>query len=250
MRLSRRSVCLVDQRPAVVAVVQQHVRRGRVAQVRHHVVDADRALAQGAGDGPSQLQNRAEDAVFLYHRGDAHFEPVCSEVGLYDGFDLGGGVADAPVQTSPARFIVVGRSGVAQAASRQEAAAKRPQPFDALIGVRPRRRHAGMAEPGEAVLIVEGVHDVQCPIDDHFVSQPGACVDPRDSRALAQPVIENAGLDAAHLCGIAHAVLPVERSLFQCHLSLLLVNPAPCRGPRSCRSLCRFAGREAFCHRS
>jgi len=72
------------------------------------------------------------------------------QVRLEDGFDRGGEVADPSVQAPLAEAVILRTASVSQAASREQATAESPEPFETSIGVRPRGCHTRVTEPHEA----------------------------------------------------------------------------------------------------
>src|SRR5690625_860643 len=66
-----------------------------------------------------------------------------------------------------------------------------------------------MADPGQTVVIVACINDIQSPVRNHTESQSATCIDPGTADASAPAVIDHRGLYTSDLAHMGYLVTPL-----------------------------------------
>jgi hypothetical protein len=104
--------------------------------------------------------------------------------------------------------ISVRSAHAGKAAGGNQTAAERSQPLDAVVSIGARCAYTAMAEPCERMFVVERINNIECTVDNDFIPQTGAGIDPGDARAATKAIIENRGFNAAKLAGVDYFICP------------------------------------------
>ena len=99
--------------------------------------------------------------------GDAHLHCPSLWIGLNHRDDLSWQIADSAMKASFALLILLRSAHMRQAARRDEAAGEGVEPAGAGDSGWIWRHQAVVADPCQAVLLVEGIHDIHAPVWNH-----------------------------------------------------------------------------------
>ena len=105
-------------------------------------------------------------------------------------------------------LILFRATHVRQAAGGEQTTAEGAEPVGTPIRERLGRGNAGMAQPGQTVLVVKSIGNVHCPVNDYFVAQTRSGVDPGNARTPPGAIVQHGCFDAAKLGRIRYFILP------------------------------------------
>src|SRR5690606_18725449 len=71
-----------------------------------------------------------------------------------------------------------------------------------------------MTNPGEVILIVKSIGDVQPSVNDHLVSEATTGIYPSNSRPPTGPIIDDVGFNSPHLCRVGNFIFPFKIGKF------------------------------------
>src|SRR5690606_22259091 len=117
---------LVNQWPAKIAMVKQHMGSWRIAPVMNFVPNIEFRLPQNSGNPPSPFEVGAKCLGFPHHSGQAHFHYSGDRIRLDNGFKRCCKIADIAVQTPLTIGVRLGSTYMGQATGGYQSPSEGP----------------------------------------------------------------------------------------------------------------------------